>query len=177
MKNLQVICLLLFFRVVVNGQGVFQLVSHIGWEIYRPSVCVYLWPTNIMHTYYVLPMNIIHVFFVSPTDVRLLLLLLLFVAALFHLASLIYGHTYTHTWCICISPQCACILRWRYFSLKRPKKKRKISFFFDNKFEKFVERLIEIIALLGDAEGRLICKKRAPAGAGKMAMGPAKDPR
>ena len=165
MKNLQVICLLLFFRVVVNGQGVFQLASHIGWEIYRPSVCVYL------------PMNIIHVFFVSPTDVWLLLLLLLFVAALFHLASLIYGHTYTHTWCICISPQCACILRWRYFSLKRPKKKRKISFFFDNKFEKFVERLIEIIALLGDAEGRLICKKRAPAGAGKMAMGPAKDPR
>lgn len=50
MKNLQVICLLLFFRVVVNGQGVFQLASHIGWEIYRPSVCVYL------------PMNIIHVF-------------------------------------------------------------------------------------------------------------------
>lgn len=68
----------------------------------------------------------------------------------------LWPYVYTHTWCIyvCIYPLSA---RMGYilgkifflFSPKRPKKRKKRKKFL-YKFEKFVERLIEIIALLGE---------------------------
>jgi hypothetical protein len=83
-------------------------------------------------------------------------LLLLLLPLSLHLAPLIYGHTYTHTpdVYVCIYPLSA---RMGYilgkifflFSPKRPKKKKETKKFL-YKFEKFVERLIEIIALLGE---------------------------
>lgn len=132
--------LLFFFQSRWLTAKVFSNLRHralVGWGIYRPSVCVYLW---------ILYMHIL------PTDAAAAAV----VAALSASGSPhLWPYVYTHTWCIYACIYIPSVRAWVTFWVKfafsfLPKGRKKETKKFLYMFEKFVERLIEIIALLGE---------------------------